>query len=153
VTASWGWQEATFRLQLFAGAGLRPVAVITQVVPAEGAGSINHAERYTEAVWQQLLPAEPLPPIVIGHMPAGVWGGEGELSDLGWMPVGFRVAGRSRYALQSKISATWRSLQGLADFATLRSYLSTATKHGQDLLDILTAVFTTGPWLPPDPAR
>jgi transposase len=54
--------------------------------------------------------------------------------------------------LQLKISATWRSPQGLADFATLRSYLSTATKHGQDLLDVLTALFTTGPWLPPDPA-
>lgn len=55
--------------------------------------------------------------------------------------------------LQLKISATWRSLQGLADFATLRSYLSTATKHGEDLLDVLTTLFTTGPWLPPDPAR
>ena len=55
--------------------------------------------------------------------------------------------------LQLKISATWRSLQGLADFATLRSYLSTASKHGEDLLDVLTALFTTGPWLPPDPAR
>jgi transposase len=55
--------------------------------------------------------------------------------------------------LQLKISATWRSLQGLADFATLRSYLSTASKHGQDLLDVLTVLFTTGPWLPPDPAR
>jgi transposase len=54
--------------------------------------------------------------------------------------------------LQLKISATWRSLRGLADFATLRSYLSTATKHGQDLLDVLVALFTTGPWLPPDPA-
>jgi transposase len=54
--------------------------------------------------------------------------------------------------LQQKISATWRSLQGLADFATLRSYLSTATKHGQDLLHVLVALFTTGPWLPPDPA-
>jgi transposase len=54
--------------------------------------------------------------------------------------------------LQQKISATWRSLQGLADFALLRSYLSTATKHGQDLLEVLVALFTTGPWLPPDPA-
>jgi transposase len=54
--------------------------------------------------------------------------------------------------LQQKISATWRSLQGLADFATLRSYLSTAAKHGQDLLHVLVALFTTGPWLPPDPA-
>ena len=55
--------------------------------------------------------------------------------------------------LQLKISATWRSLQGLAAFATLRSYLSTASKHGEDLLEVLTALFTTGPWLPPDPAR
>lgn len=54
--------------------------------------------------------------------------------------------------LQLKISATWRSLQGLTDFATLRSYLSTASKHGEDLLDVLTALFTAGPWLPPDPA-
>lgn len=53
--------------------------------------------------------------------------------------------------LQQKISATWRGLQGLADFATLRSYLSTAAKHGQDLLEVLIALFTTGPWLPPDP--
>jgi transposase len=54
--------------------------------------------------------------------------------------------------LQLKISGTWRTLQGLADFATLRSYLFTATKHGMDLLDVLQQLFTTGPWLPPDPA-
>ena len=52
--------------------------------------------------------------------------------------------------LQQKISGTWRTLQGLADFAALRSYLSTATKHGMDLLDMLEQLFTTGPWLPPD---
>ena len=50
--------------------------------------------------------------------------------------------------LQQKISATWRTLQGLADFATLRSYLSTAAKHGIDALDVLKQLFTTGPWLP-----
>ena len=54
--------------------------------------------------------------------------------------------------LQLKISGTWRTLQGLADFAALRSYLSTATKHGMDLLDVLQQLFTTDPWLPPDPA-
>lgn len=53
--------------------------------------------------------------------------------------------------LQLKISGTWRTLQGLADFAALRSYLSTATKHGMDLLNVLQQLFTTGPWLPPDP--
>jgi transposase len=57
--------------------------------------------------------------------------------------------------LQQKISGTWRltTLQGLADFATLRSYLSTATKHGMDLLTVLQQLFTTGPWLPPDPGH
>jgi len=50
--------------------------------------------------------------------------------------------------LQQKISATWRTLHGLADFATLRSYLSTAAKHGLDALDVLKQLFTTGPWLP-----
>ena len=50
--------------------------------------------------------------------------------------------------LQQKISATWRTLQGLADFATLRSYLSTAAKHGMDAIDVLEQLFTTGPWLP-----
>ena len=50
--------------------------------------------------------------------------------------------------LQQKISATWRTLQGLAGFATLRSYLSTAAKHGMDTLDVLKQLFTTGPWLP-----
>ncbi len=53
--------------------------------------------------------------------------------------------------LQQKISGTWRTLQGLADFAALRSYLSTATKHGMDLLDVLQQLSTTGPWLPPVP--
>lgn len=50
--------------------------------------------------------------------------------------------------LQQKISATWRTLRGLADFATLRSYLSTAAKHGVDALDVLKQLFSTGPWLP-----
>lgn len=51
--------------------------------------------------------------------------------------------------VQQNASATWRSLQGLTDFATLRSYLSTAAKHGKDALDVLRQLFTTGPWLPP----
>lgn len=46
----------------------------------------------------------------------------------------------------------WRTLQGLADFAVIWSYLSTTAKHGIDALDALTQLFTTGPWLPPDPA-
>jgi transposase len=42
----------------------------------------------------------------------------------------------------------WRTLQGLADFAVVQSYLATAAKWGIDPLDTLTQLFTTGPWLP-----
>jgi transposase len=42
----------------------------------------------------------------------------------------------------------WRTLEGLADFAIVQSYLSTAAKWGIDHLDALTQLFTTGPWLP-----
>jgi transposase len=42
----------------------------------------------------------------------------------------------------------WRTLEGLADFAVLQSYLSTAVKWGIDQLDALTQLFTGGPWLP-----
>jgi transposase len=43
----------------------------------------------------------------------------------------------------------WRTLQGLADFAIVWSYLSTATKWGLDKLEALRQLFATGPWLPP----
>jgi transposase len=43
----------------------------------------------------------------------------------------------------------WRTLTGLADFAVVASYLSTATKWGLDSYDVLTQLFTTGAWLPP----
>jgi transposase len=43
----------------------------------------------------------------------------------------------------------WRTLQGLADFALLQSYLSTATKWGIDKLDALRALFTGHTWIPP----
>jgi transposase len=42
----------------------------------------------------------------------------------------------------------WRTLDGLADFAIVQSYLSTAAKWGIDALDALTQLFTDGPWLP-----
>jgi transposase len=43
----------------------------------------------------------------------------------------------------------WRTLAGLADFAIVQSYLSTAGKWGIDALDALTQLFTGQPWLPP----
>jgi transposase len=42
----------------------------------------------------------------------------------------------------------WRTLDGLADFAIVQSYLSTAAKWGIDQLEALTQLFTDGPWLP-----
>ena len=43
----------------------------------------------------------------------------------------------------------WRTLAGVADFAVVQSYLSTATKWGLDSFAVLTQLFTTGAWLPP----
>jgi len=42
----------------------------------------------------------------------------------------------------------WRTLEGLADFAIVQSYLSTAAKWGIDQLAALTQLFADGPWLP-----
>jgi transposase len=47
------------------------------------------------------------------------------------------------------IGGTWRTLAGLADFAVVQSYLSTARKWGINSYDALTRLFTTGAWLPP----
>jgi transposase len=43
----------------------------------------------------------------------------------------------------------WRTLQGVAEFAIVQSYLSTAHKWGITRIDALRQLFTTGPWLPP----
>ena len=42
---------------------------------------------------------------------------------------------------QRTSGGTWRTLAGLADFAVVRSYLSTAAKWGIDSLDALTWLF------------
>jgi transposase len=47
---------------------------------------------------------------------------------------------------QRTCAGTWRTILGLADFAIVQSYLSTAAKCG---IDALTRLFTSGPWLPP----
>jgi len=51
--------------------------------------------------------------------------------------------------VQQRASGTWRTLLGFADFAVVRSYLSTAAKWDIQPLDALTRLFTDGPWLPP----
>ena len=50
---------------------------------------------------------------------------------------------------QRSCGGTWRTLLGLADFAVVQSYLSTAAKWGITPRDALIRLFTTGPWLPP----
>ena len=50
---------------------------------------------------------------------------------------------------QRTSGGAWRTLAGLADFAIVHSYLSTATKWGLDHYDALYQLFTTGAWLPP----
>ena len=50
--------------------------------------------------------------------------------------------------LQQKISGCWRTISGAEGFLALRSYLSTAAKQGQDVLDVLTRLAERDPWLP-----
>jgi transposase len=50
---------------------------------------------------------------------------------------------------QRSSGGCWRTLQGLADFATVQSYLSTAAKWGISKLDALRGLFGGHPWLPP----
>jgi len=50
--------------------------------------------------------------------------------------------------LQQKISGCWRTLAGAQAFLTLRSYVSTARKHGEDPMRALHQLFLGSPWLP-----
>jgi transposase len=49
---------------------------------------------------------------------------------------------------QRSSGGCWRTLQGLADFAVVQSYLTTATKWGISRHDALKRLFTTGAWIP-----
>jgi transposase len=50
--------------------------------------------------------------------------------------------------LQQRISGYWRTLGGAEAFLALRSYLSTARKHGLNPLAALGLLFEGTPWLP-----
>jgi transposase len=50
--------------------------------------------------------------------------------------------------LQQKISGCWRTLAGAEAFLTVRSYISTARKHGMEVLGVLRRLFESNPWLP-----
>lgn len=51
--------------------------------------------------------------------------------------------------LQQKISGCWRTTAGAQAFLAVRSYLSTARKHGENPLAVLRQLFVGQPWLPP----
>ena len=50
---------------------------------------------------------------------------------------------------QRSSGGCWRTLQGLADFAVVQSYLSTAAKWGLSKLDALRDLFNGRAWIPP----
>jgi transposase len=52
--------------------------------------------------------------------------------------------------LQTKISGCFRSKRGAQSFATVRSYIETGRKHGENPYDILVQLFQQNPWtIPP----
>jgi transposase len=50
---------------------------------------------------------------------------------------------------QRSSGGCWRTLAGLADFAIVESYLSTAAKWGITRIDALRRLFNGNPWIPP----
>ena len=50
--------------------------------------------------------------------------------------------------LRQKVSGCLRTLTGAQQFCAIRSYLSTAAKHGKQFFDTLVALAERRPWLP-----
>ena len=50
--------------------------------------------------------------------------------------------------IRQKISGRMPTLAGAKEFAAIRSYTATATKHGLTTLDALTRLTSGNPWLP-----
>ena len=55
--------------------------------------------------------------------------------------------------IQQKISGRLTSEQRTKDRFTIRGYLSTAAKHGRNVMDALRDAILGRPWIPPDPAQ
>jgi len=53
--------------------------------------------------------------------------------------------------IQQKISGRLTSEQRTIDRFRIRGYLSTAAKHGRNMIDILRDAILGRPWVPPDP--
>lgn len=49
---------------------------------------------------------------------------------------------------QQKVSGTFRSFEGAQRFARIRSYISTARKQGQRVIDVIRSTFSGQPWMP-----
>jgi len=49
---------------------------------------------------------------------------------------------------QRSSGGSWRTIEGLADFAVIQSYLSTAAKLGISKLDALRDLFNGHAWMP-----
>jgi transposase len=50
--------------------------------------------------------------------------------------------------LRQKVSGCLRTLTGAKQFCAIRSYLSTAAKHGRNFFDTLVMLAEGQPWLP-----
>ena len=50
--------------------------------------------------------------------------------------------------LRIKVSGSLRTLLGARDFAAIRTYLATADRHGQNMLDVLDQAMRGRPWMP-----
>jgi hypothetical protein len=50
--------------------------------------------------------------------------------------------------LRQKVSGCLRTLTGAKQFCAIRSYLSTAAKHGKHFFEVLVMLAEGRPWLP-----
>jgi transposase len=50
--------------------------------------------------------------------------------------------------VKQKVSGCLRTLIGAQNFAAMRSYLSTAAKHGRRPFDVLTGLTSGNVWIP-----
>lgn len=53
--------------------------------------------------------------------------------------------------LRQKVSGCLRTMTGARQFCTIRSYLSTAAKHGLTFYDALVMLTARRPWIPSQP--
>lgn len=70
-------------------------------------------------------------------------------SEHGRAPSDSERAVRPVKVQQRSSGGCWRTLEGLAQFAVVQSYLSTARHWGITRFEALHQLFTTGPWIPP----